>query len=81
MIYTNPLSCFSEYYLYQGLFNNDMLQFSNAIDYFNKAIELDSSNRLTYLARAYANFELGNFDLALQDYEAARYLSIHPPSF
>jgi len=70
---------FAEYYLYQGLFNNDVMQFSKAIELFDRSIKFDDQNKLAYLARAYAHFELRNYEQALDDYRVAKSLEITPP--
>jgi hypothetical protein len=77
--YTNSHKFFAEFYLYQGLYLNDILSFQIAIEKFDTAINYDNKNKLTYLARAYANFELKNFEQALADYAIAKSLEITPP--
>ena len=77
--FANPHKFLAEFYLYQGLYNNDVLNFQNAIELLNTSLKYDSRNKLTYLARAYAHFEQRNFDQAIADYSIAKKLEITPP--
>jgi tetratricopeptide (TPR) repeat protein len=77
--YINSHKFFAEFYLYQGLYLNDVLDFENAIKKLDIALKYDNRNKLAYLARAYANFELKNFNIALDDYANAKNFDITPP--
>ena len=46
-------------------------EFSQAVEALSQAIEKDPANKKIYLERAFCYFEMGNFDLAIQDYIAS----------
>ncbi len=54
---------------------NDANQYNQAIRILTQAIEKDPTNKEAYFRRAQAYFEMGNIDLALEDYIASE---IHP---
>ncbi len=71
---------FAEYYLWQGLYFNGILRYQQAIELFDKSLQFDDKNKLTYLAKAYANFELKEFDKAFDDYnKALECVTVTPP--
>ena len=45
-----------------------LAQFSRAVEVLTEAIEKDPNNKEAYFHRSVGNFELGNFDEALEDY-------------
>ncbi len=59
------------YYLFKG--NEAYLQknYSQAIDYFNQAIQLNPNLAVAYTKRGNVYYELGNLNQALQDYNKA----------
>jgi|GEM_PF-747287 len=70
---------FSDFFLNQGLLYNDLLSYEQAIDCFNKSILHENQNKLAYLARAYAHFELRHYEQASNDYKIAKNLNIQAP--
>lgn len=63
----------ADFYLERGVckFN---LKFKHAIQDFDKAISLDSSNPYFYSCRAYIKDKIGDTEGSIEDYEAARKL-------
>lgn len=55
-------------YLQLGIQCAQAHEFSQAIEALSQAIDKDPENKIAYLERAACYFEMGNFDLALQDY-------------
>ena len=66
-------------FLSHGTLFNDLLLYKEAIQVLTHAIQLNPSNRDAYIERALAYFETNQLSLALQDYEAAKKLTIVPP--
>ncbi len=52
-----------------GLNELEHLKPKSAIKYFDKAIELDSTNETAYYNRASTYYELNKFELSIKDYE------------
>ena len=69
----------SDIFLEQGTLLNDLLLYKEAIQVLTQAIQLNPSNRNTYIERAMAYFETNQLPLALKDYESAKKLTIVPP--
>ena len=68
-----------ENFLYKGTIYNNLLCHREAIIFLNQAIEENPSNILAYTERATAYFELGELDLAINDYKYIKHLQITPP--
>ena len=62
---------YSERQLGSGLELYQQGQYRKAVSHFNDALDVDPSNRAARFARAQAHQQLGDFDLALQDYQEA----------
>lgn len=62
------LANLAEAYFQVGEAYLETLNYDKAIQCLTKAIEHDQNNKKIYCERAVAYFELGNFDLALEDY-------------
>jgi hypothetical protein len=58
----------SEFYLNLAQGYCETNQYVQALDVLNKLINQDPENKTAYFNRAITYFELGNFDLSLQDY-------------
>jgi len=61
----------SEQLLNLGVTFNEAMDYSKAIDFLNKSIENDPSNKEAYFQRAVANLEMGLFDNAIIDFLAS----------
>lgn len=61
----------SELYLQEGTIYAELGLYDKAIEGLSKAIQKDPNNKTAYFERASAYFELGNFDLTLEDYLAS----------
>jgi tetratricopeptide (TPR) repeat protein len=62
----------AEIYYFLGLLANDLLsQPEKSYEYLNQAIELDSLNALYYYQRAWASYDLYDFEAAIADTEQA----------
>jgi tetratricopeptide (TPR) repeat protein len=62
----------AEVYYYLGLLANDLLeQPEKSYEYLNQAIELDSLNPLYFFQRAWASYNLYDFEMAIIDLEQA----------
>ncbi len=57
-----------EFYVFQGKVLSQVLSYNEAIQSLNQAIHLNPKNKEAYFERAVAYFELGDFDLSLQEY-------------
>lgn len=69
----------SEILLRDGSVLNNLLLYQDAIKVLTKAIKLNPSNKEAYIERAMSYFETNQLSQALQDYEAAKQLSVIPP--
>lgn len=69
----------SDLSLINGTFYNELLLYKEAIHELTISIQLNPSNRASYIERATAYFETNQLSLALQDYENAKKLEIIPP--
>lgn len=69
----------SDMYLEKGASYNDRMLYTAAIEELNSAIKLNPSNRDAYIERAFAYFELGQFEKALQDYAVIEKLEHSSP--
>lgn len=69
-----PLPCWliGDYWFYEGIRCNDLFLYSDAVTYLTAAIEKDPNNIEAYQERAHAYFELGNLELAIEDYKVAK---------
>lgn len=65
-----------DYWFYEGIRYNDLFLHSDAIVYLTAAIEKDPSNIDAYQERAHAHFEMGNLELAIEDYNNAKRLIV-----
>lgn len=75
----SPLRSFSiqaSVLLEQGSVLNDLLLYKEAIKVLTEVIRLNPSNKDAYIERATAYFETDQLSLALQDYEAAKKLTL-----
>jgi tetratricopeptide (TPR) repeat protein len=62
----------AEVYYYLGLLANDLLeQPEKSYEYLNQAVELDSLNPLYFFQRAWASYNLYDFEMAIIDLEQA----------
>jgi Flp pilus assembly protein TadD len=63
-------SCFllSKAYCIKGTFAADEGNFREALEYFNKAIEVDPSNHVTYFNRATIKVNMGDIEGARNDF-------------
>jgi len=62
----------AEIYYFLGLLTNDLLeQPEKSFEYLSQAIELDSLNPLYYFQRAWASYNLYDFEMAIVDLEHA----------
>ncbi|MES2273659.1 MAG: tetratricopeptide repeat protein, partial [Chlamydiota bacterium] len=61
----------SEFFINTAQGYSETNQYEKAIECLNKVISEDKDHKKAYLDRATAYFELGNFDLSLQDYLAS----------
>jgi len=61
----------SEYYCYLGYEQSEEGNYSKAIEYYSKAIELDSKNATAYINRGNVKFILDEDLAAISDYEKA----------
>ncbi len=58
----------ADHYLNLGITFSEALNYSKAIEFLSKSIELDPKNRQAHIARAIAYFETNQIEEALQDY-------------
>jgi tetratricopeptide (TPR) repeat protein len=58
----------ADQYFKLGITFSEAKDYSKAIEYLSKAIQLDPANKKAYIERAIAYFETDQLDLALQDY-------------
>lgn len=58
----------AEVYFYKGLLESEMGIYNAAIESLNRAIKANPGNKEAYFERAVAYYELGEFDLSLEDY-------------
>ena len=59
----------SSYHFERGLFELDKLNYSDAITYFNEAIEINPESPFILINRGHANLAEGNFDSAITDFK------------
>lgn len=69
----------SDFYLAKGSLFNEYLLYREAINNLTESIKYNINNRDAYIERAMAYFELNQIDLALQDYDSAKKLTVIPP--
>lgn len=65
-----------DYWLYEGIRCNDLFLHSDAVIYLTAAIVKDPLNIEAYQERSHAYFEMGNLDLAIDDYKKVKQLEI-----
>lgn len=68
-----------DFFLIQGSLYNDYLLHGAAIKILTQAIQINPHNRNAYIERAMAYFETNQLELAFQDYESVRKLTITSP--
>ena len=71
----------TDIYLLQGTFYCESMLYDAAIHSLNKAIEHNANNHEAYIERAYAYFEIGEFDKALADFQEFEKLIASKPPF
>lgn len=74
VIVSSPLSAFAqtmEQYYQAGVIYFQRGQFDQALDAFNKALELDPKSALAYTSRGLVRYKLGELDGALADHNTA----------
>lgn len=57
-----------EVYFYKGILESEIGDYNAVIESLSKAIKTNPEKKETYFERAVAYYELGKFDLALDDY-------------
>ena len=67
----------SDVYKLKGDLHSELGLYNEAIIALTKAIELNPKNKDAYFTRAECYFELGNFDVSLQDFLKSKYKSKH----
>lgn len=71
----------ADYWLYEGVQCNDLFLHSDALIYLNASIAHDENNVEAYQERIHAHFEMGNLNLAIEDYKKLKQLEMHKKSF
>ena len=61
----------AEVYFYKGMLESEIGAYAAAVESLSKVIKENSENREAYFERAVAYYELGEFDLSLEDYLAS----------
>lgn len=69
---------FARFYNLRGTMSADEGKFKEALDYFNKAINLDPSFSIAFFNRGTIKADVGNFDEAKNDFRIAQRLDILP---
>jgi len=75
----NNNSNITDFFLTMGTRLNELMLYEAAIGYLNKAIALQPKNKEAYLERAISYFETNQLDLAIQDCQTAKSLTLTPP--
>lgn len=65
----------SSVFLIEGVTLSEFLMYDEAIELFDKALKLNSENPDIFFEKAFTNFELGNFESAIENYKKGRQLS------
>ena len=71
----------ADYWLYEGVKCNDLFFHAQAIVYLNASIAQDGNNIEAYQERIHSHFEMGNLNLAIEDYKKIEQLKAHKKSF
>lgn len=81
VIAEQPRWFLAQYHLVKGQEYNQAMMYEEAIEQLNQSIEYNSGNLDAYIERAFAYFELQQFDLAIEDYKNAKRNRFHTEFF